>query len=457
MSEVQYLATQDKFGNSTFDIREYQYEAFEALQVRGLRRGLWIWHRRAGKDIAALRLLAERAFREPGNYWLVYPEFAQARRGIWEGIDNGGNNIIDACFPPGIITRKLDQSMYIELRTECGRQSTFQIVGSDDYDTLVGANPRGIVISEWSLCRPEVWDFLRPILVANGGWIIFIYTPRGHNHGYTLYKQALKFPDTWFVSLKTVEDTYKLVDGKRVPIMDPGELEEERQSMPESRFLQEYYCDFNSDLDDAYFKEGLKALYARDCIRDDLVHDPNLPVYTAWDIGMHDATALWFWQIQRGNPVMINYYEGERSHLGVVVQHLEGLSNTLGYRFRRHYLPHDGSVQEWSSGKSRFDSAIAMGLPVEPLKRMKKNDSIDLAQRVILRTSFNSVTCARGLEALTNYKADSRGIAVGESKPLKSKWNHGADAFQYFAMALDSSIKKPTSSLTNLPRRCEVD
>jgi phage terminase large subunit len=456
MSEVQFLKTFDKAGKSTFELRDYQYDAYEALQVAGKRRHVWVWHRRAGKDMAALRLLAERAFREPGNYWLVYPQFDQARRAIWVGIDNGGNNIIDACFPESIVTRKLDQQMYLEIRTECGGMSTFNVIGSDNYDSLVGSNPKGIVVSEWALCQPEVWDFLRPILLANGGWAVFIYTPRGHNHGYTLYKQALQFPDTWYVSLKTVDDTYKLVDGVRVPIMDADELEEERQTMPESRFMQEYYCDFNADLDDAYFAGGLKALYERGSIEDHFVYDPNLPVYTAWDLGYNDATAIWFWQVQKGNPVMIHYYEDTKVNLNMVVQMLEGLSSGRGWRFRKHFFPHDGAVHEWVTGQTRLNAALAMGLPVEPLKRVKKTEGIDLAQRVLLRTSFNSVTCARGLEALANYKADARSVEDGKGRPAKSKWNHGADAFQYFAQALEKSLKSQTP-LKNLPRRCKVE
>ena len=54
------------------------------------RRGCAVWHRRAGKDSCALNLTARDMFRRVGTYWHLFPEQAQARRAIWNGIDRAG-------------------------------------------------------------------------------------------------------------------------------------------------------------------------------------------------------------------------------------------------------------------------------------------------------------------------------------------------------------------------------
>ncbi|MGB8443105.1 MAG: hypothetical protein WCE32_01705 [Pseudolabrys sp.] len=53
--------------------------------------------------------------------------------------------------------------MFIRLKNG----STWQVIGSDNYDTLVGSPPAGIVFSEWSRANPASWAYLAPILVEN--------------------------------------------------------------------------------------------------------------------------------------------------------------------------------------------------------------------------------------------------------------------------------------------------
>jgi phage terminase large subunit len=57
------------------------------------------------------------------------------------------------------------------------------VVGSDNFNSLVGASPAGIVYSEWALANPSARAYLRPIIAENKGWELFLYTPRGRNHG----------------------------------------------------------------------------------------------------------------------------------------------------------------------------------------------------------------------------------------------------------------------------------
>ena len=167
-----------------------------------------------------------------GIYWHMLPLNTQARKVVWDAIDKQGRRVIDQVFP--LPLRKSVNST--EMKIELWNGSIWQCVGSDNYNALVGSNPVGVVFSEYSLADPAAWDFIRPILAENGGWALFIYTPRGKNHGYTLYNTALAAG--WFVQKLTVDDT------KAVPqeVID----DERRAGMSESMIEQEFYCSFEA-------------------------------------------------------------------------------------------------------------------------------------------------------------------------------------------------------------------
>ena len=79
-------------------------------------------------------------------------------------------------------------------------QSTWQLIGSDQFDRTVGSSPAGIVYSEWALANPSAWAYHRPMLEENQGWALFITTPRGHNHAKQMFDYASHAKD-WFCEI----------------------------------------------------------------------------------------------------------------------------------------------------------------------------------------------------------------------------------------------------------------
>src|SRR5215469_6544070 len=146
-------------------------------QPKAHQRGLWdyledggkravaVWHRRAGKDSTAINWTAVAAHQRIGTYWHMLPTATQGRLVAWEGLDGQGPRLIDQAFPRELRSRVRHDRMSMELRNG----SKWQVVGSDNYERLVGANPVGVVFSEWSLTDPRSWDYVRPILAQNGG------------------------------------------------------------------------------------------------------------------------------------------------------------------------------------------------------------------------------------------------------------------------------------------------
>ena len=96
--------------------RTYQMPAWKALES-GKKRALLLWHRRAGKDDVCLHYAATQAMQRVGNYWHMLPEYAQARKSVWEAVNpRTGMRRIDEAFPDAICETKRSQDMFIRFK-----------------------------------------------------------------------------------------------------------------------------------------------------------------------------------------------------------------------------------------------------------------------------------------------------------------------------------------------------
>ena len=406
--------------------RPYQRHLWDYLEAGG-KRAVAVWHRRAGKDDVALHITATKIHERPGTYWHLLPEAAQARKAVWDAINGRtGKRRIDEAFPLALRDNTRENEMFI--RFKCG--STWQVVGSDNYNSLVGSPPVGIVFSEYALADPGAWNYLRPILAENGGWSLFIYTPRGRNHGADLYDMARLDP-AWFAERLTVDDTGVI----------PAEvLEQERREMDPHLFKQEYFCSFDSPIVGSYYGELLAQAEAggRIC---KVPYEPKLRVTTAWDLGIGDDTAIWFVQ-QTGHEVrLIDYYENR----GVGLDHYVKVLSERPYAYAEHLLPHDVEVRELGTGTSRLETLRGFGIgncrvvPRVTAGRGDVDDGIQAVRGLLPRCWFDAERCAAGLKALRQYRRRyDEQRAVFSDAPLHDWTSHAADAFRYLARGLMS-------------------
>jgi len=211
-----------------YDPRPYQLPILKAWDS-GTKRLFWVAHRRSGKDKTIFANIPKKMMERVGTYYYFLPTYSQAKKVIWTGADKSGFKFLDH-FPKEIVKSINQSDMIIELING----SILQMVGADNIDRIVGTNPIGVVFSEYSLMKQDVWNFISPILRENEGWAVFIMTPRGINHAWDLMKTVEHDP-AWFVQTLTVEDTKAL---------SPEALEEARKEMPSDLFKQEYYCTF---------------------------------------------------------------------------------------------------------------------------------------------------------------------------------------------------------------------
>jgi hypothetical protein len=237
----------------------------------GKKRAITVWHRRSGKDITAWNYMIKRAVGEVGTYYYFLPTYSQAKRVIWDNIENEGFKMLEHI--PNEILKEKNKS---ELKIELANGSVIQLIAADSFsESSVGTNPRGVVFSEYSISNPNVWNFVSPILLVNKGWAIFNFTPRGMNHAYKLLQIAKEHPEEWFSEMLTIEDT-------GVISKEEYENEIKTQGIPRDLAEQEYYC---------RFIEGALAVFRRvkENIRDSIVPiHPNRRYQIGIDLAKHE-------------------------------------------------------------------------------------------------------------------------------------------------------------------------
>jgi len=413
--------------------REYQARPFWAMVDGEFKRADLVWHRRAGKDLTTWNILIVKAFQRVGLYLYGFPTYAQARKVIWDGMTGAGRRFVDY-IPQELIEATNSTEMKITLVNG----SILQLVGVDNIDRLVGTNPVGIALSEFPLQDPTALELLRPILAENGGWLLINGTPRGRNHGYTIWRTAKANPKTWLASLLTVDDTRR-EDGS--PVVTQEAIDEERANgMSEEMVQQEFYCSFDASLHGAYYSKQVAAAYAEGRVCKVPV-DCALPVHTAWDLGVGDATAIWFYQTFNREIRIVRYYENTGEGLPYYLGVLNEWRQRLGFAYGDHYGPHDLKVREMTSGRTRLEIARSQGLPFVVLKKAGIDEGIDAARRIFSRCWFDEELCAPGLAALAEYTKDwDEKRKVFSDRPRHDWTSHGADGFRYLAM----SIREPS-------------
>lgn len=312
--------------------------------------------------------------------------------------------------------------------------SLLQLVGSDNFDSLMGTNPQGIVFSEYALQDPRAYQFMRPILAANNGWALFISTPRGKNHLFELYQIAEHNPNEWFSLKLTLDDT------KHIPLR---EINKERAEgiMSEDLIQQEYYCSFTMGVSGAYYAKYLDRMRVEGRIGD-VPWDAAAKVNVVLDIGVRDSTSLIFYSVYGAIIRVIDCYESSKEGL----EHYVNVIKSKPYTYGKFVAPHDIKVKEWGSGITRWDKAKQLGVTFTICKDHSIVDGIEAVRSKLSIMYIDSEKCAPLLKALENYRQEyDAKNRVYKPHPLHSWASHYADAMRYLCVSL-SQVRDDSSS-----------
>lgn len=442
--------------------RDYQLPAWSYLE-RGGRHAELVYHRRAGKDDIALHWAAMSAndighpgaVGRVGNYWHCLPKANQARKAIWEAVNpHTGRKRIDEAFPGYLRASQNDTEMLIRFKSG----STWQVVGSDNFNSLVGSPPIGLSLSEWALCDPNAWAYLRPILAENGGWVMMNTTPRGRNHAYRTFQAARKDPNH-FAELLPATDTN---------VFTPAQLEAERRELiaeygedyGEALYEQEYLVSWNAPNLGAIMGKAVSRAETQGRIHDGVTYDPEgAPIEISSDIGFRDSASWWFWQPVLGGYRLLRYKgdSGLDAEEWIVI--LQKIIEDAGYDLGRIWLPKDAASQTFRSRHSSlvlFAKAFGEGrigvVPQTPLA-----DRINAARVLLPRCAFNETDCDTGLDGLRSwsFKYDEE-LKVFSKDPVHDWASHPGDAFSYGALIMRERAAQAPKKKEYDPRAAKV-
>jgi phage terminase large subunit-like protein len=195
--------------------------------------------RRFGKSfLAAVTLFVEAAknttVRSDGvevdltleEVYYIAPTFEQGKKILWPLLKELGGDLI---------ATKYENTGTLTLVN--GRR--ISIKGADRPDSLRGVGLSYVVLDEYAFMKEEVWEMIvSPSLARSEGGAMFIGTPDGKNHFYTVYKygQSDAYPKWESWHFKSVMNPYLPIE----------EIQEAEARMSRDRFRQEMEAEFET-------------------------------------------------------------------------------------------------------------------------------------------------------------------------------------------------------------------
>lgn len=429
--------------------RDYQMPAWTYLENGG-RLAELVWHRRSGKDEIMLHRTACAAFERTAGYWHMLPQYSQARKAIWDAVNpHTGKKRIDEAFPHEIRAGIDNTKMIIRLKGG----STWQVVGSDNPDSLVGSTPAGIVYSEWALSNPNVRAYLRPILAENNGWQCFITTPRGRNHAYTTLKAAEKIMHAGGDAFAQVLNAYEtgVLSAKKLEDELHTYIAEFGEDYGRAKFEQEYGCSFDAAVLGAILARSIGLAEKQGRVADDVEFDPyGAPLEITADLGRRDTATWWFWQPQMGGYQIVDYDGGwgidAEEWCERLQKRIRQYQRVTGRALGRIWLPHDARAKTFSAKRSAVEIFVSMfgAEHVAMVPRSSIADRVNAARVLMPRIRFNATKCERGLDGLRSWKYEyNEETKIFSSDPVHDWASHDGDGFSYGCLIMQQASPPP--------------
>ncbi len=396
---------------------------FIPFHNRGQRFACIVAHRRAGKTVACIHDLQRAAIRcelERPRFAYMAPTYSQAKAVAFDYLR-------DAAAPIMPYGASANTS---ELRVDYPNGAQVRLFGADNYDALRGLRLDGVVLDEFADFDPRAWpEVIRPALSDRRGTAVFIGTPKGHNAFYDIWKRA-NTEDDWFALMLKASET---------GLIAQEELDSARRDLTEDQYAQEFECSFEAAIVGSYYGR-LMADAERDKRITGVPYDPVSQVWTAWDLGIRDATAIWFAQIIGREVRIIDYYEASGVDLGHYVREIKNKP----YSYAGHIVPHDAQAKELGTGKTRVDVLESLGLKnITVCRQQRVEDGINAVRVFLPKCWFDAIKCQRGIEALKLYRSEYNDKLKALSPHPVHDWaSHAADSFRYLALTLDSQAIK---------------
>ena len=378
-------------------------------------------HRRFGKSILIIMHLIKKALtneKKNPRYYLIGPTFVSIKRVCWDYLKQYAG-----CIPGTTFNET-------ELRCDLPNGARITLLSSEDPNKIRGIYADGVCIDECSQMNPVLWnEILRPALSDRKGFAYFISTPQGmSNIFYDLYQHALGDPQ-WLAYTAKASQTN---------IIDQEELDAAKAQMGDTKYKQEFECDWIANIEGSIYGDIIKKLEEDKQITR-VSYDPALEVHTAWDLGVDDQTVIIFFQLLGNQILIIDYYENNREGLPHYVQ----VVKNKDYVYGEHYAPWDLEITEFSSGKTRKEVAYQLGIRFRVLPKLNLEEGIHSLKMLLPKCWFDADQAKPLVDALRQYhRKYNEKMKMFGTKPVRDWSSHACDAARYMAM-----------SITDLPRK----
>ena len=379
-------------------------------------------HRRAGKTVAAVNDIIRAAITYQGDHGLfayIAPYRSQAKAVAWQYFQE---------FAQPITQHKNEQELTITLLNG----SQIRLYGADNADAMRGLGFSGVYMDEYGDFKPSVFgNVIRPALSDKQGWAVFGGTPKGKNQFWENYETAQRIPNEWFLLRLPASSS---------GLLPAGELNAARAQLAEDQYLQEYECSFEAAILGAFYGKEMREAQSQGRITR-VDYDSSLPVYTAWDLGYRDDTAIWFFQVTRNEVRVIDFHAVS----GADIHDIAGLVMSKGYRYGKHYLPHDARAKSLQTGRSIIEQLSqyleAKNLMVVP--DIGVQSGIQATRMMLPRVWFDAEKCHDGIEALRQYQREYDEDRKAYRQNPRHDWtSHPADAFRMLAVSWQEQSDK---------------
>jgi len=355
-------------------------------------------------------------------YGLVFPLYSQAKTTAWDMMKYYALPI------PGV---KFNEA---ELTVRYPNGSKCRLFGADNPDALRGPAFWGLGFDEYSQQPPNIFgEVLSKGLADHLGFAIFAGTIKGKNQLYRTNTVARQNPNEWDYVWQDIDYTLAHEQGITVETLRQA-LEDDKKlvaqgMMSQEEFDQEWYLSTEAAVKGSYYSNQIRDARAEGRIGG-IYYEPGLKVSTAWDIGIGDATAIWFFQRVGIEIRLIDYYETTGEGLPYFVKIL----NDKAFTYSDHFGPHDLKNREVGTGKTRLEVAQKLGINFKIVPKLPIEEGIDAVRRMFNKCRFDD-KCAAGMDALIHYHKewdDKQGQF--KEHPFHDWSSHGADAFRYLAL-----------------------
>jgi hypothetical protein len=404
--------------------------AFLPFHNRSQRWACLVAHRRAGKTVAAVNDIIRAAITYQGDRGLfgyIAPYRSQAKAVAWSYFQE---------FAAPVAQSKNEQELTITLING----SQIRLYGADNADSMRGLGFSGVYMDEYGDFRPSVFgNVIRPALSDKQGWAVFGGTPKGKNQFWEIFETATRLCNEWFLLRLPASTSGLLPD---------GELAAARAQLAEDQFLQEYECSFEAAILGAFYGKEMREAQEQGRITE-VKHDSSLPTFTAWDLGYRDDTAVWFYQVARGEIRVIDFYAVS----GANIHDIAKVVLERPYRYAKHLLPHDARAKSLQTGRSIVEQ-LAQHLDIAKLAVVPDiglQSGIQAVRLTLPRVWFDAERCREGIEALRQYQREYDEDKRSFRESPRHDWtSHPADAFRMLAVSWQD-VARPSASVDPKP------